>query len=106
MGLLKTNEMTQPIPDPVDWTKIIEIVCSLLTVLIAWVYFVNRYFKNKAQEKEDWIKSIATIAVNSAMDSCLKDVRNDIQVLFKYREADRLHIDNKFDAMMTEVRKP
>ncbi len=97
--------MTQPIPDPTNWTAIIEVAMSLITGLIAWIYLVNWYFKSKKQEKKEWIEQIATAAVTAAMDSSLRDVRGDIQTLFKYREADRAHIDGRFDIIMTEIRK-
>lgn len=106
MGLLTTKEMTQPTPDPINWNVLLNTIVYVAGGLIAWFYFVHWYFKNKAQEKENWIKQVATTAVNAAMDSCLKDVRGDIQTLFKYREDDRKHIDAKFDFIITEIRKP
>lgn len=105
MATLTPKTMTQPIPDPTNWTAIIEVAMSLISGLIAWIYLVNWYFKSKKQEKKEWIEQIATASVNAAMDSCLKDVRDDIKVLFKYREDDRNHIDNKFNMIMTEIRK-
>lgn len=105
MGLLTTKKMEQPISDPVNWNVLLNTIIYVGGGLVAWFYFVHWYFKNKAQEKENWIKQVATTAVNAAMDSCLKDVREDIKVLFKYREEDRKHIDHKFDGIMTEIRK-
>lgn len=105
MALTTKQTMAQPTPTPFDLNTAIYVIGSCITGLIAWVYFVNAYFKSKSREKEEWIKQIATAAVNAAMDSCLKDVRDDIKVLFKYREEDRKHIDHKFDMMVTEIRK-
>ncbi len=106
MDFSRTKTMTQSTPDPINWNVIINTLIYVAGGLVGWFYFVHWYFKNKAQEKENWIKSIATTAVNAAMDSCLKDVREDIKILFKYREDDRKHIDDNFRSMMTELRKP
>jgi hypothetical protein len=105
MDFSKTKIMTNNLPEPINWNVIINTAMYVAGGLIAWFYFVHWYFKNKSKEKEDWVKSIATAAVNTAMDSSLKDVRADIQTLFKYREEDRRHIDHKFDSMMGELRK-
>ena len=105
MDFSKTKTMTQPTQDPINWNVLLNTIIYVAGGLVGWFYFVHWYFKNKAQEKENWIKQVATTAVNVAMDNCLKDVRSDIQTLFKYREDDRKHIDNKFDMIMTEVRK-
>lgn len=105
MGLLTTKKMTHPTQDPINWNVLLNTIIYVVGGLVGWFYFVHWYFKNKAQEKENWIKQVATTAVNTAMDNCLKDVRDDIRVLFKYREDDRKHIDNKFDIIMTEIRK-
>lgn len=106
MGLLTTKQMTNATPDPINWNVLLNTIIYVAGGLVGWFYFVHWYFKNKAQEKENWIKQVATTAVNAAMDSCLKDVRGDIQTLFKYREDDRKHIDAKFDFIITEIRKP
>lgn len=97
-----------PLPTPdntINWTAIIEISVSISAAVFGWIYFVNAYFKNKATEKRNWIESIATIAVKEAMKDAFKDVRADIDTLFKYREEDRKHIDHKFETVMTEMRK-
>jgi len=105
MDFSKTKTMTQPIPDPINWNVLLNTLVYVAGGLVGWFYFIHWYFKNKAQEKENWIKSIATTAVNAAMDNCLKDVRGDIQTLFRHREDDRKHIDTRLDIIMTEIRK-
>lgn len=105
MAYLKINKMTNPTPEQIDWTTVITVIATIIGGLIGWFYFVHWYFKNKKEEKEAWIKSIATEAVNAAMNSCLQDVRADIQTLFSYRETDRVHLDRKFDSIMAELRK-
>ncbi len=97
--------MAQPIPEPINWNVLLNSIIYVGGALVGWFYFIHWYFKNKAQEKENWIKSIATTAVNAAMDSALRDVRDDIKVLFKYREEDRKHIDENFRTMMVEIKK-
>lgn len=105
MDFSRTKVMIQPTQDPINWNVLLNTIIYVAGGLVGWFYFVHWYFKNKAQEKENWIKQVATTAVNVAMDNCLKDVRNDIQTLFTYREDDRKHIDHKFDMIMSEVRK-
>lgn len=105
MAFLKIKTMATNTPDPINWNVLIQTIIYVVGGLIGWFYYVHWYFKNKSKEKKDWIEQIATAAVNTAMDSCLKDVRNDINTLFKYREDDRKHIDTKFDMMIKEIRK-
>lgn len=104
MASLTTKEMAQPTSE-IDWNVAIKIISTTIGGLIAWIYFINAYFKNKSKEKEDWIKKIAESAVSAAMDKSLSDVREDIQTLFKYRELDRKHIDDKFDNILREMKK-
>lgn len=106
MGLLTTKTMTNTTPDPIDWNTIIQIGLSIFGGLVAWIYLVNAWFKSKREEKKEWIEQIATASVNAAMDSCLKDVRRDVQTLFRHREDDRKHLDDRLDFIVTEIRKP
>ncbi len=104
---------------PTQSTDIVPLVYFLgacVTFLIGWIYFINAFFKNKKEEKKEWIEQIASASVNAAMDTCLKPIRDDINLLFKYREDDRSHMDKsreddrrhfdgKFDNLMIEIRK-
>lgn len=104
MDYLINKKVAQPTSE-IDWNVAIKIISTTIGGLIAWIYFINAYFKNKSKEKEDWIKKIAESAVSAAMDKTLTDVREDIQTLFRYREADRKHIDEKFDNILREIKK-
>lgn len=101
MDFSKNKTMELPKPE-VDW----NFIAGCITGLIAWFYFIHWYFKSKSQEKKEWIENIAKTAVQVAMSESFKDVNKKIDTLFTLREADRVHIDNKFDIMITEMRKP
>jgi len=88
-------------PTPTDWTGlgIIWGICgTIITVAFKWI---DSYFKSKKTESEIFINRV----VETAMTRCLEDVNSKINTLFQYREADRTHIDTKFDGMMKEIRK-
>ncbi len=99
MDFTKIKTMTPP--TPTDWTGlgIIWGICaSVITVCFKWI---DSYFASKKTESETFINRV----VETAMIRCLEDVNSKINTLFQYREADRTHIDTKFDGMMKEIRK-
>lgn len=94
-------------PQPTDTSlySLIEIIIICATfVTVCWKW-INSYFKSKSQEKEEFIIKVADVAASAAIDKVLGGVRADIQTLFRYREDDRKHIDDKLDRMMLEIRK-
>lgn len=99
-----------------DINKFIEVSMGLATFLIGYVVYIGKKYKDKAAEREinaqakkvetqEFIEKVAIACVNAALDRVLNDVKEDIKVLFQYREEDRLHYDKKFDGLMREVKK-
>lgn len=105
MGLSKVKIGTMPPATNNALYSLIEIfiICgTFITVCWKWT---DSYFKNKSQEKEEFIIKIADVAASAAIDKVLGGVKSDIQTLFRYREDDRKHIDDKLDRMMLEIKK-
>ena len=73
--------------------------------MFGYAYYINLYFKNKAKEKEEFIQDVVKATLRETLDGELKSIKENIDILFKYREADRKHIDEKFDKIMIELKK-
>lgn len=109
--------MVQPTPNPeFDVNKIIEVLIAVGGFLWATLAYMAKYFKDKALEREaaviakkveteEFIERVAIACVKATVDSVLTDVKEDIKVLFKYRDDDRRHFDLKFDGLMKEIKK-
>jgi len=96
---LQTNRMKAPPDDSIY--ALIEIFGICGTFLLVCWRWIDQSFKSKRDNNQDFIKSV----VVATMESCLKDVNEKINKLFEYREADRNHIDEKFQSMVKEIRK-
>lgn len=111
------NTMALPTPNPeFDINKIIEVLIGVAASLIGVLAYMGKYFKDKAAEREasiaikkveseEFIKRVAIACVSATLDSALRDVKEDINTLFKYRDADRKHIDERFDKVILEIKK-
>lgn len=96
---------TPPLPNPTDWNDNIKWIAGCLTGLLGYGYYINLYFKNKAKEKDEFIKGIVNATLRTTLDHELKGIKDNIDKLFEYREEDRKHIDSKFTTLLAEVRK-
>lgn len=101
-----------PNHDGLNIADLYKWVAGITGGVVAFWKWVDGEFKKKKLEaetlkleREHFIKTVATEAVKQAMDSILSEVKDDVKTLFKYREDDRRHIDNKFDNIMKELKK-
>lgn len=110
--------MAAPIPNPneFDINKIIEVLIAVAGSLIGVLAWMRSYFKDKASardatiqakkvESEEFIEKVAIACVKATLDSTIGDVKADISALFKYREDDRKHYDDRFDKVMAAIKK-
>ena len=94
------------LPKPSSNTaEIIEWISGCIAFCISWIYFVNKYFKTKSEEKKEFIENVVIATVKATLDSELKGIKDNIDKLFKYREDDRSHFDGKVDTIIREIRK-
>jgi hypothetical protein len=107
-----TNKTMQLEPNGFDVNELWKwLVGASGAVAAFWKWVDSRFAAKKLEielektDREEFITKVAEKAVQAALNSILGDVREDIQTLFKYREDDRKHIDQKFDKIMTEIRK-
>lgn len=117
MITLMTKKMALPTPNPeFDINKIIEILIGVIGSLICILGFMGKHFKDKAlardaallakkTESEEFIEKVAIACVKATLDSVLGDVKEDIKILFKYRDEDRKHYDDRFDKVITAIKK-
>lgn len=102
MNLMTIRKMALPNPpSQTDWTflGVVWGICgTIITVVFKWI---DSHFAARKLEREAFI----TAVVDKAMSNSMKDIKDDISTLFQYREADRLHIDEKFSKMMIELKK-
>lgn len=103
MDFSRTKQMTQP--PQTDWAGIITIVSLVGGLVAVFFKWIDSYFASKAKEQSDFIQKVVQASVDTILDKSFKDVREDIQTLFRYREQDRAHIDGKFDKIMMEMKK-
>ena len=96
---------TPPLPDPFNWNDNFKWVAMCISGLIAYCYYIAWVFKHKAQEKREFIESVVEATLEKSLDSELKGIKENVEKLFQYREADRTHIDEKFSKLMAEIRK-
>ncbi len=88
-----------------DLTEIIEWVIGATMFCISWIYFINKYFKSKSEEKQEFIQNVVIATVKATLDGELKGIKTDIEKLFDFREADRNHSDGQFKELMREIKK-
>lgn len=114
----KNTAMAAPVPNPneFDINKIIEVLIAVAGSLIGVLVWMRSHFKDKASardaaiaakkiESEEFIEKVAIACVKATLDSTMGDVKNNITALFKYREDDRKHYDDRFDKVMTALKK-
>lgn len=117
MDILNKNTMALPTPNPeFDFNKILEVLIGVAAALIGVLAYMNKYFKDKALERdaieqakkvqsEEFIQKVAIACVKATLESVLGDVKEDIKILFKYRDEDRKHYDDRFDKVITAIKK-
>lgn len=94
------------IPKPSsDITEIIEWLIGATMFCISWIYFINKYFKSKADEKQEFIQNVVVATVKATLDSELKIIKGNIDKLFEFREDDRNHTDAQFREIIKEIKK-
>lgn len=105
---LNITHMQPTLHTTIDWSTI----CAIWGLVIAFLGAVstgiayNYRFKLKRleydkQQNEDFIRHVVTVT----MEGVLKDVRKDIDQLFKYRDEDKKHWDERFDKVITAIKK-
>lgn len=100
------NKLAQQLPTPSpDWNENIKWIAGCISALLGYGYYINLYFKNKAKEKQEFIQDIVKATLRNTLDHELQGIKDNIETLFKYREDDRKHIDEKFSVMMRELKK-
>jgi len=107
MDFTKKIKMTEPTPVTLTYNidTIVIGVCALVSILIGWLAFVNASFKNKAAERETFIKAIAEAKVDDKLkelklDDKLQEMRGEF-VVFMRRMEDKFENLNKivFEAL-------
>lgn len=114
MVLSKIKSMAQPIPLPevVNWTEL-GVIWTITTGMLAFALtYLTKYFSHKRlllekskEDQQSFIQKLVITTVTSTMEGCLKDIKEDVSMLFRYREEDRKNIDEKFMLMSKEIRK-
>lgn len=74
MEHLKIKTLATPTPEPFDVNLLIKAITGLLAFLFAWYKMIDAYIKNKKTEKQEFITSV----VRAAMDSILKEIKEDL----------------------------
>jgi hypothetical protein len=101
MNSTMIKKMALPNPDPTNWTLLGVVWATVLGIISVLFKWIDSSFKARREEREAFI----TAVVDKAMSNSMKDIKDDISTLFQYREADRIHIDEKFSKMMIELKK-
>ena len=101
MNLIMIKKMALPNPDPTNWTLLGVVWATVLGIITVCFKWIDSSFRARREEREAFI----TAVVDRAMSQSMQGMKDDIKQLFEYREADRLHIDEKFSKMMVEIRK-
>lgn len=92
--------MVSPPAYNLDWTSIGEWIVSVVGITIAFLGFTNKWFRDRAETraaialaekegKQEFIEKIVHTTVTATLNSVLGDIKDDIAVLFKYRDEDR-----------------
>ncbi len=117
MITLTNKTMSQPIPNPeFDINKLLEVLSIVAGSVLAICTYISKKFKDKASEREaatlakkveseEFIKKVAIACVEATLNSVLGDIKEDIKILFKYRDEDLKHWDKRFDGVMTAIKK-
>lgn len=112
MEILKIKSMAQPLPETVNWTQLGTIWTITAGVLAFALTYLTKFFSHKKEvlekareDQQAFIQKLVITTVTSTMEGCLKDIKDDVTILFRYREEDRKNIDEKFMAISKEIRK-
>jgi len=101
---MKQKLATAPLPT-FDWNENIKWISGCVTFLLGYIYYINYYFKNKAKEKQEFIQDIVKATLRTTLDGELREIKESIETLFKYRESDRNHSDAQFKELLKEIKK-
>lgn len=95
--------MALPTPNPneFDFTKIAEFIGVLITIFTGYLVWINRYFKNKAQERQDFIEAIASHKV----DAGLKSFKQEFDAFIDKTENQMSHFNDTLITILKEVKK-
>lgn len=106
------KDMQPTLHATVDWNSLCAIwgaFIALMTAIIGVLSYNHKYKIKKLefdkQLNEEFIKKVAIACVNATLDGILKDVKDDINKLFKLRDDDRNHWDKRFDSVITAINK-
>lgn len=92
-------------PPTFDWGTLIEVFTPCITVLVGWFKYLDINAKAKKDEKVEFIERITEAAVNRTLDKVFADQNGKIETLFRYRESDKRHWDERFDSVMNKLGK-
>jgi hypothetical protein len=69
MATLNKNIMALPTPNPndFDYNSFIKFLASLISFIGAYVYYINKHFKNKDREREAFIQAITDKAIDTKL---------------------------------------
>lgn len=111
------NLIMAPTSNPeFDINTLIKVLIAVSGSLIGILVWMKSYFKDKALERdaiasakkietEEFIEKVAVACVKATLASVLGDVKEDIKILFKYRDEDKKHWDDRFDKVMNGIKK-
>jgi hypothetical protein len=93
MTYLKTKKLD----NNVDLTKIIEVSLGVFGFLVAFITYINAYFKNKKTEKQEFIENV----VRATIESSLSEYKNEF-TSFKNKMEGEIHT---FNTTVTDIYK-
>lgn len=101
MYLTINKKMGTPPSSNTDWTVLGTIGGACVTIITIMFKWIDSSFSARKMEREAFIKAV----VSEAMSIALKDIKENVDILFKYREKDREYFDRKFSEMMKELKQ-
>lgn len=96
---------TPNLPEPFDWNANFKWISTIVGALVAYTIYLMQYFKYRAKNNEEFIIKVVETTVKATLTSELSGIKDDIKVLFKYRDDDRTHADNQFKELLREIKK-
>jgi hypothetical protein len=103
MESLKNRTLTNVIPpDHIDYTLLWQFVIATCGIVSTVIYTVNKYFANKAKEKEEFIANV----VKATIESSLLEYKNEFKDFKKEMSGEVAHFNRTVIEIYSEIRKP